>query len=163
RGAADSPDSRHFSGRNRASRLVCGSHHRRPVGGSRTPFGAETRGRQRKRVVRRTPILRIMIASPKPTDVDSTLSLHRLLDPEVRDNPYPLYERLREEDPVHWDPYLHAWVVTRYADAITVLQKFLAGRQPTPEQLTVLGLSELNPIAQVLTRMILFMDPPAHV
>ncbi len=42
-------------------------------------------------------------------------------------NPYPLYRRLRDEDPVHWDPYLHAWVVTRYADVVTVLHRFRAG------------------------------------
>ena len=24
-----------------------------------------------------------------------------------------------DEDPVHWDPFLHAWVVTRYADVVT--------------------------------------------
>ena len=41
------------------------------------------------------------------------LSLYRLLDPEVLADPYPLYRRLRTESPVHWDPFLHAWVVTR--------------------------------------------------
>jgi pimeloyl-[acyl-carrier protein] synthase len=40
------------------------------------------------------------------------LSLYHLLDPDVLADPYPLYRQLREEDPVHWDPYLHAWVVT---------------------------------------------------
>ena len=29
------------------------------------------------------------------------LSLYHLLDPEVLADPYPLYRRLREEDPVH--------------------------------------------------------------
>ena len=48
------------------------------------------------------------------------LSLYHLLEPEVLANPYPLYHRLRSEDPVHWDPFLHAWVVTRYADVIAV-------------------------------------------
>ena len=52
------------------------------------------------------------------------LSLSNLLDPDVLANPYPLYQLLREEDPVHWDPYLHAWIVTRYEDVITVLTNF---------------------------------------
>jgi pimeloyl-[acyl-carrier protein] synthase len=90
------------------------------------------------------------------------LSLYHLLDPAVVVNPYPLYRRLQTEDPVHWDPYLHAWVVSRYADVVIVLQRFSAQRQPSPEQLTTLGLSELNPIAQVLVRQMLFLDPPAH-
>src|SRR5690242_1542942 len=90
------------------------------------------------------------------------LSLYHLLDPEVLANPYPLYHRLRSEDPVHWDPFLHAWVVTRYDDVITVLQRFLANRTPTPEQLTALGLSALAPLAQMMVRQMLFLDPPAH-
>ena len=50
----------------------------------------------------------------KRTDTaDSALSLYHLLDPEVVANPYPLFHRLRNEDPVHWDPFLHTWVVTR--------------------------------------------------
>ena len=95
-------------------------------------------------------------------NADASLSLYHLLDPENRACPYPLYHRLREQDPVHWDAYLHAWVVTRYDDVVTVLQRFSAERSPTPEQLTALGLSELNPIAQVLIRQMLFMDPPTH-
>ncbi len=77
-------------------------------------------------------------------------------------DPYPLYERLRREDPVHWDPYLHAWVVTRYADVVTVLHDFLAARTPTPEQLTAIGLSKLTPLARVMVKQMLFLDPPSH-
>src|SRR5260370_1543142 len=93
---------------------------------------------------------------------DRTLSLYHLLDPEVLANPSPLYHGLRREDPVHWDPYLHAWVVTRYADVLTVFQRFSAQRTPTPEQLTTLGLTSLAPLAQVMVRQMLFLDPPAH-
>src|SRR5216684_6437245 len=93
---------------------------------------------------------------------DKALSLYHLLDPEVLANPYPLYHRLRNEDPVHWDPFLHTWVVTRYADVVTVLQHFSAVRTPTPEQLTALGLSSMVPLAQVLVRQMLFLDAPAH-
>ncbi|GAC1398970.1 MAG: cytochrome P450 [Ktedonobacteraceae bacterium] len=92
----------------------------------------------------------------------TALSLYHLLDQEVLADPYPLYQRLRTEDPVHWDPFLHAWVVTRYADVITVFQRFSANRTPTPEQLNALGLSSLTPLAQVMVRQMLFLDPPAH-
>ena len=58
--------------------------------------------------------------APRATStLDPTLSLYHLLDPKVLANPYPLYHRLRSEDPVHWDAFLHAWVVTRYADVVT--------------------------------------------
>ena len=90
------------------------------------------------------------------------LSLYRLLEPQVLADPYPLYERLRREDPVHWDPYLHAWVVTRYADVITVLHDFSAARTPTPEQLSAIGLSKLTPLARVMVKQMLFLDPPSH-
>ena len=106
-----------------------------------------------------------MFTATTPSTVsasDPGLSLYQLLDPEVLADPYPLYHRLRTEDPVHWDPFLHAWVVTRYTDVIRVLHDFLADRTPTPEQLTGMGLSHLNPIAAVMVKQMLFMDPPAH-
>jgi hypothetical protein len=92
----------------------------------------------------------------------SKLSLYHLLDPEVLANPYPLYEQLRTEDPVHWDHYLHAWVVTRYTDVLTVLHHFSAKRTPTPEQLQAMGLAALSPIAAVMVKQMLFMDAPSH-
>lgn len=93
---------------------------------------------------------------------DPPLSLYHLLDPEVLANPYPLYHRLRSEDPVHWDPFLHAWVVTRYADVVAVFQHFSANRTPTPEQLKALGLSALTPLADVMVHQMLFLDAPTH-
>lgn len=93
---------------------------------------------------------------------DAALSLYHLLDPQVRANPYPLYHRLRSEDPVHWDPFLHKWVVTRYADAVAVFQRFSANCVATPEQLASLGLPTLTPLARVLVRQMLFLDPPVH-
>jgi pimeloyl-[acyl-carrier protein] synthase len=93
---------------------------------------------------------------------ESQLSLYHLLDPDVLANPYPLFKRLRDHDPVHWDPFLHAWIVTRYEDVVTVLTKFSADRTPTPEQLDAMGMSALNPIAQVMVKQMLFLDAPAH-
>jgi hypothetical protein len=104
-------------------------------------------------------------AAPTPDldrDPSATLSLHRLMDPEVLANPYPLFHRLRREDPVHWDPFLHAWVVTRYEDVQRVLHSFTAARTPTPEQLETMGLGRLAPLARVMVRQMLFLDPPDH-
>jgi cytochrome P450 len=93
---------------------------------------------------------------------EAPLSLSNLLDPEVLADPYPLYHRLRAHDPVYWDPYLHAWVVTRYEDVITVLSRFSAARTPTPEYFEALGAPEVSPIARLMVKQMLFMDPPAH-
>lgn len=93
---------------------------------------------------------------------DPSLSLYRLLDPAVLADPYPLYARLREEDPVHWDPFLHSWVTTRYADVLMVLQRFSADRTPSPEQMRALGLGEIEPIAAVMVKQMLFLDAPTH-
>jgi cytochrome P450 len=76
------------------------------------------------------------------------VSLYQLLDPDVLADPYPLYRRLRMEDPVHWDPQ--------------VLHHFSAQRTPTPEKLAALGMAELGPIAHVMVRQMLFLDPPQH-
>jgi cytochrome P450 len=93
---------------------------------------------------------------------DPTLSLFYLLEPEVLADPYPLYHRFLDEAPVYWDPFLHTWVVTRYADVITVLTHFSASRSPSPEQLTAMGLAKLVPLAQVLVKQMLFLDGAAH-
>jgi cytochrome P450 len=44
-----------------------------------------------------------------------------LADAAVLRNPFPFYRLLREHDPVHYDPTLNAWLVSRYADVRTVL------------------------------------------
>jgi len=93
---------------------------------------------------------------------DPSLSLYRLLDPAVLADPYPLYARLREEDPVHWDPFLHCWVVSRYADVLQVLLNFSADRTPSPEQMRALGLTAIEPISAVMVKQMLFLDAPAH-
>lgn len=93
---------------------------------------------------------------------DEVLSLYRLLDPQVLADPYPLFRRLRTEKPVYWDPYLHVWVTTRYADVVTVLRDFSAQRTPTPEQLAAMGLRELSSLGELMVKQMLFLDAPAH-
>jgi cytochrome P450 len=92
----------------------------------------------------------------------SHLSLFHLLDPDVLADPYPLYARLRQESPVLWDRFLHAWVLTRYDDVVEVLGRFSAKCTPTPDRLTELGMQRLAPVAETMVKQMLFMDPPQH-
>ncbi len=44
------------------------------------------------------------------------------LDPLIRRNPFPFYQALRKEERVYYDPKLEVYLITRYADALTVLR-----------------------------------------
>ena len=77
--------------------------------------------------------------------------------PEHRTDPYPLYRRLRELDPVHRSP-AGPWVLTRHADATAVLRDprfssnpvHLHGERP-----------QVGP-RRIDTKVLLFLDPPDH-
>lgn len=46
-----------------------------------------------------------------------------LLDPDVLENPYPVYHELRSKDPVHWSSIFGgAWLITRYDDVVAALR-----------------------------------------
>jgi len=94
--------------------------------------------------------------------LDPSLSLYHLLDPKVLADPYPLYRNLQEQAPVAWDPYLSCWVVTGYDDVLTVLKEFSADRTPSPDFMRKLGLGEIEPLAEVMCRQMLFLDAPSH-
>src|SRR6202161_4167401 len=93
---------------------------------------------------------------------DESLSLFRLLNPDVLADPYALYRTLREHDPVHWDPYMHAWVVTSYSEVVTVLTNYSADRTPAADYLDRIGLSFMKPFAEMMRQQMLFMDAPTH-
>ncbi len=93
---------------------------------------------------------------------NATLSLLRLLNPDVLADPHTLYRALREHGPVHWDPYMHAWVVTGYAEVTTVLMHYSADRTPPPAYLDRLGLSLMKPFSEVMLQQMMFMDGTMH-
>jgi cytochrome P450 len=86
------------------------------------------------------------------------------LSEETFADPYPLARWLRENDPVHRSPELHAWVLTRYADVVASLHdpRLPADRQPSADQLAKTGLEPLRPLYATLRRMIAFRDAPEH-
>jgi cytochrome P450 len=93
---------------------------------------------------------------------DKDLSLLRLLSPEVLADPSVIYRALRAYDPVHWDPYMHAWVVTSYPEVVTVLLNYSADRTPLPDYLDRLGLSFMKPFSQMMLQQMMFMDGARH-
>ncbi len=86
--------------------------------------------------------------------------------PEARSDPFPLYKRLREEDPVHWSEALDAWVLTRYDDVVAVLRdpRFSADRRRSRNRLAQEAMAAAEeyggPAARANT--MLSSDPPEH-
>jgi cytochrome P450 len=48
----------------------------------------------------------------------SSLNTQTYADPMVMQNPFPYFERLRAEDPVHFDEGIKTWLVTRHEDIL---------------------------------------------
>ncbi len=89
------------------------------------------------------------------------------LDPRLYSDPYPLYRRLREEDPVHWSPLTRAWILTRYDDVLGVLRSpdFSADDRKSPgfdRQLRRLKKQGVLPDDQEFEPSMLRTDPPDH-
>ena len=42
--------------------------------------------------------------------------------PEAVSNPYPLYDQLRSQDPVHWSEFDNHWYITRYTDLTSLIR-----------------------------------------
>jgi len=83
----------------------------------------------------------------------------------IRDNPYPCYRSIRNADPVHWNPILSGWMITRYPD----LEKFFLATELTAKRTQgVLSKvptevrDQMTAIEQAARRWLLFTDPPEH-
>ncbi|MFN2251304.1 MAG: cytochrome P450 [Anaerolineae bacterium] len=89
-----------------------------------------------------------------------------LMAPEVIEDPHTYYRTIRELDPIHWNDRWGGWVLTRYDDVVQVLRDwkrfssdrmgFLANELSPEEQ------EPLTPIFDVLSRWMVFSDPPHH-
>ena len=86
-------------------------------------------------------------------------------DPEVQTHPYPIYERLRDGDPVLWNGPAQGWLVSRYEDVVALFtdrrmssQRIDATFRVLPEDVQ----RELQPLREVLGNRMLLSDPPRH-
>lgn len=77
-------------------------------------------------------------------------------------DPYPLYRRLRTEDPVH-ESAAGDWYLSRFADVDMLLNDPCFGWQPQGGVNPFTGRQrESTPIDAMLTNWMIFMDPPGH-
>src|SRR5215217_9519589 len=91
--------------------------------------------------------------------------LYDLFLPEWAGNPYPLYRRLAEGGPVYWDEWMRSWVVLGHAEIVALakderlsgarIEEFHAQLPPSARQ-------EMTLLADTLSSMMLFTEPPRH-
>ena len=81
----------------------------------------------------------------------------------IAQDPYPRYEQLRSEDPVHWNEGAQTWILTRYQDVIDALRDPRLSSTGISalfqETRSAEGVSELE---QTFLDMMLFSDTPDH-
>ncbi len=105
------------------------------------------------------------MASPTNDSTAEAQILFNPFDPSFRSDPYGVYNRLREDDPVHRSP-LGFYVLTRYEDCANILRDPRSSNDFTNstaavEEAAKQGLN-LEEITSEGTRPFLFMDPPDH-
>ena len=81
---------------------------------------------------------------------------------DLERDPYPIYTRLRDEEPVSWVPAVQLWLVTRYEDVRTVdlsPDVFTAATEPSTLNRTM-GVNMLGSEGPDQERVRLVVEPP---
>lgn len=88
-----------------------------------------------------------------------------LRSPEHVRDPYPNLRWLRDNDPVHWNDGLRAWVVTRYDDVVEVFnrpERFSSDRFRRIDPRYASERPAVRAVGEVLGDWLVFRDPPDH-
>src|SRR5262245_1959336 len=86
-------------------------------------------------------------------------------DPAFLADPFPVFARLRDEDPCHWSPRLKSWVLTRYEDVKRVcLGQEMSSNRLTPFFATLpsQAAGRIESLVRYLSPWMVFRDPPDH-
>ena len=109
-------------------------------------------------------IIEQMATEPQELQVPISPVVLDLFGPDNRADPYPLYKRYRETEPIHFsEPGL--WTLTRYSDILSVLRddRFSADpRNSTVWDESRAATDEPSPFEQMAGLLLLFTDPPDH-
>jgi len=88
-----------------------------------------------------------------------------LFAPEAVANSYPLFKRMRSEDPVHYSESLGYWILTRYRDVEAALHDERLSSNRTAlfiNQLGSLDVKEIQNFLDLTSNWMVDTDPPEH-
>lgn len=90
-------------------------------------------------------------------------------DPEFKANPYPIYHRLRTEEPIHSTKKFGSeeWLLTRFADVKAVLNDSRFAVDDLPERLKNKSFylkqeEDFNGLTLTISKWLFFLEPPDH-
>jgi cytochrome P450 len=89
---------------------------------------------------------------PQPDDL-----VYDPFDEAVNDDPYPVYERMREEAPLYWNEKFRFYALTRYEDVLAGLLAPDAYRSGHGTMFELLDAPQ-----ELVPNWLLFKDPPEH-
>jgi len=95
----------------------------------------------------------------------STVTDQDLLSPELTEDPFAYFARLRAEDPVHWAEANKAWLLTRYDDVVAAYADPRLSSDRVRPLLSVLPpqqRAEYGPMLETIGHWMVVTDPPAH-
>lgn len=98
------------------------------------------------------------------TAIHDLVDYGRYCDGRLED-PYPLYHRLRAEDPVHWSDRLESWMLTRYDDVLSANRdRRLASDRVSVNMgaLTEPDRVKYKALGDHVSNWLGFTDPPKH-
>ncbi len=103
-----------------------------------------------------------MTPSPSISDLDAQLTT-----PQFLIDPYPVYRRLREREPVHWSEAWQSWLLTRYEDVAQAMRDFKSFSNVGTvlrflDQLPRQARPRIRPLYEHFSTGLTRTDPPRH-
>ncbi len=98
------------------------------------------------------------------SQIEETPDYTKFCESKLAD-PYPLYARLRSEDPVHYSDRLQTWIITRYEDVKSALTDSRLSSDKMAFYMNTMSPKErknLDSLSQYMTQWMSMKDRPDH-
>lgn len=105
------------------------------------------------------------MSTPTEPEAAAAADPYRLLERDTIAEPYPVYARLRSEDPVHWSVPWSGWLLTRYDDVVAGFRdpRLSSERaQAKAQQIPSPVPEDVEPLLRNLASWVLYVDAPVH-